>query len=534
MSTVLCPNCNRPLITKSGKFGAFLACPGYPLCKHTQKIVSSPKIESPKIQPQKTVKNWSVYQTAIFTACKETKDNMIISAVAGSGKTTTIIESIKYLSGTIVFLAFNKNAANNIAEKISSESLCTVSTLHAIGLKQIKRVYPKIIVENNKNRLILNNQYGMLAEDRKKSLLNPICKLVSSIKAELSDLNNETLIKLCDKYGIELDTDIIDAAKFVYQESIKSTTMIDFDDMIFYPANGIVPVAKFDNALIDESQDLNPAQIALSLKIANRIIAVGDRKQAIYGWRGAMSDSMDYIKSALNAAEFPLSVSYRVPDYIAELVHNIPGFESVQFETIHKQNCVTNEEYTTCGKFIESAIEDNSLILCRNNAPMVKPVYTLLSRGVKVTIRGKDIGQGLITLIGKAMKGDTTDNLGDMLEGLNRYASKEIEKLEKYNQTQKIETLNDQISTIEALTEGLNSLDELYSKIDSIFSDDISPVVFSTIHRAKGDESSNVYILYPELIPSKYAKNEESLNQEYNLYHVAITRTLDKLTFIAK
>ena len=125
MSTVLCPNCNRPLITKSGKFGAFLACPGYPLCKHTQKIVSSPKIESPKIQPQKTVKNWSVYQTAIFTACKETKDNMIISRtplrISFAGGGSDIASFYNTFQGAVASAAINKYIYITVNKKFDNQ-----------------------------------------------------------------------------------------------------------------------------------------------------------------------------------------------------------------------------------------------------------------------------------------------------------------------------------------------------------------------------------------------------------------------------
>ncbi len=35
----VCPNCGRKLVIKSGRFGRFLACPGYPECKFTMPIV---------------------------------------------------------------------------------------------------------------------------------------------------------------------------------------------------------------------------------------------------------------------------------------------------------------------------------------------------------------------------------------------------------------------------------------------------------------------------------------------------------------
>lgn len=39
VSEELCPKCGRNLVIKSGRFGRFLACPGWPECDHTQPIV---------------------------------------------------------------------------------------------------------------------------------------------------------------------------------------------------------------------------------------------------------------------------------------------------------------------------------------------------------------------------------------------------------------------------------------------------------------------------------------------------------------
>ena len=39
VSDVICPKCGRNLVYKSGRFGRFLACPGWPECDHTQPIV---------------------------------------------------------------------------------------------------------------------------------------------------------------------------------------------------------------------------------------------------------------------------------------------------------------------------------------------------------------------------------------------------------------------------------------------------------------------------------------------------------------
>ena len=60
--------------------------------------------------------------------------------------------------------------------------------------------------------------------------------------------------------------------------------------------------------------------------------------------------------------------------------------------------------------------------------------------------------------------------------------------------------------TRDIVTSGGRHLRELLSSIARLFSDQDSPVVFSTIHKAKGKEADRVFILYPESMPAIYAR----------------------------
>ncbi len=86
---------------------------------------------------------FSSYQLAIFEAQKETNDNLLIEAVAGSGKTTTLMEILKRTlrSEKSLFLAFNASIKAEIATKIQKAGLierCEAKTLHALGLALIE------------------------------------------------------------------------------------------------------------------------------------------------------------------------------------------------------------------------------------------------------------------------------------------------------------------------------------------------------------------------------------------------------------
>jgi ATP-dependent exoDNAse (exonuclease V) beta subunit len=92
----------------------------------------------------------------------------------------------------------------------------------------------------------------------------------------------------------------------------------------------------------------------------------------------------------------------------------------------------------------------------------------------------------------------------------------------------------DMINALEVLAEGLTTADELIDRIDEIFpkKDKKSGIALSTIHKAKGLEANNVYVACKSLMPSKSAKKDWELKQEYNLMYVAYTRAKNILGFI--
>ena len=84
--------------------------------------------------------------------------------------------------------------------------------------------------------------------------------------------------------------------------------------------------------------------------------------------------------------------------------------------------------------------------------------------------------------------------------------------------------LNDTFETIVALYERATDVPSLVRLISKIFADDVEGIMLMTIHKAKGLEETNVFIIAPELIPHKLAVTEEAQLSESNLAYVAITR----------
>ena len=292
---------------------------------------------------------------------------------------------------------------------------------------------------------------------------------------------------------------------------------IDVEGCHNFYANGI---------LVHNCQDLNKVQIELVLRLINytgRCVAVGDRCQGIYGFRGADVDAVPNLISALNATILPLSTTYRCPkSHVALAKKLVPQIEAAEWA---EDGFIRDTSYYE----MITDIREGDLVLCRVNAPLVKTCYSFIKRGMKATIRGRDIGKQLETLVDR-MKATT---IHDLLRKLDVYMHNEMTKLEAAGKESRIASLVDRVETLIALCDGVNDLGDLRYRISSIF-DDVtrSGVTLSSVHRAKGCESNRVYILHPELMPHPLAKSEWQLSQELNVKYVALTRSKSELIFV--
>ena len=89
---------------------------------------------------------------------------------------------------------------------------------------------------------------------------------------------------------------------------------VSFDEMIYIPAYWPLHFPKKEIVLVDEAQDLDPTQHILIAKTRpDVVISIGDPNQAIYGWRGAMSDSMDRMQETYSQRQHRLTYCFRCP-----------------------------------------------------------------------------------------------------------------------------------------------------------------------------------------------------------------------------
>lgn len=483
----------------------------------------------------------SKYQVAIYDFIQKGHGNAVINAVAGSGKSTTLVNALKLIPSdqSVLFLAFNKSIVEELKIKVGNMPNVTIRTLHSLGASALmKQLHTD--TDRDKYKVWVNTgvKFGNIAPTLE---LEP--EEIDEYKSNIRKLIDLMRVNLCEsvadgaelawKHGLNLYDNEPEIAWKAIQWGKGDVTTIDFTDMIYLPNIMRIRMPRYDWVLIDECQDLNAAQRGMFLKCikdGGRFIAVGDPQQAIYGFAGADVLSFNLLKSLPNTVELPLSVCYRCDAEIIKKAQTIvPQIEARD----GAPEGVINDK----AKMAE--IQDGDMILCRNTAPLTNLCMKYIASGVKAYIKGKDIGTNLINMLEKTRRTNIREALNVLNKELEKIASKVAQKercdLAEARKSSTYEVYFDKIQAIEVLSEGLTQTRQLVSRIEEIFSDESRKgIVLSTIHKAKGLEADRVFIACPDKLYNKRAMQIAWMaEQERNLVYVAYTRAKHYLGFIA-
>lgn len=491
----------------------------------------------------------SPQQAAAVAAVASGAGSLVIEAVAGAGKTSTILASLASIPSnkSVAICAFNKTIAAEIQYKIGDKfPNVKVGTVHSFGFGAVRRAVNRVTVDGSSS----NGKLHKIARDEfngdYENLRTFVVSAASMAKqygigacAEDSVENWHNMLthqklwdSLPDNYS---DEQAIDAAQYLLNASNRMRNIVDYSDMVYFPILFGMKMWQHDIVFVDEAQDINASRLALikmMLKPSGRVIAVGDPRQAVYGFTGADHRSLDTIREAFNAVTLPLSVTFRCPKAIVSLanrwVDHIEAHESAPDGVV--DSCEMHEIATLATK--------DDAILCRNTKPLVELAYKLIRQGVACRVEGRSIGQGLINL---AMRWKSVKNVGELAVKVEEWAERETAKHKAKGNDSRVEVISDQVQTLEvfiAQCDDSAPISTLVAKIDALFGDtkqgEIQRVLtLSTIHRAKGKEWDRVFAIGMETYsPSRFATEPWELQQEDNLCYVQVTRAKQHLTLV--
>lgn len=463
----------------------------------------------------------SAFQLDIYKNVENSTANLQIEAVAGSGKTTTIIEALKFvpINMRVLFLAFNKHIVTTLKDRVPLN--VEVATLNSFGFGIVRNFYGRVKVDAEKSKTCF--WFEIARQDKRTfaKYCSPVCKLVSLFKAYgMEKPTNADIDFLIDHYEIDTDQTGIEYALSTHYACDSKAGTIDFDDQLYLPIVRKMPIPSRDLVFVDEAQDLNPIQIELIRRIGARVVAVGDSKQAIYGFRGADPEAMHKMREIFKADTLPLSICYRCAKEIVRKAQEVVPY--IEYSDTQEEGVV---EYISTDDY-RKQIRDDDFVLCRTTAPLVSEALKMIASGRKACVLGREIGKNLLDLVKRI-----SPNSEITMDDIDRY---EYEQTQKFaNKEAKIIALQDQIETIKALHYAYGAAG-IEQAVTSLFSDATVGITYCTVHKAKGLERDRVYILKPELLPHPRCTQGWQKTQEENLKYVAITRAKKELYFISE
>lgn len=481
----------------------------------------------------------SKYQEAVYNFISTGTGNAVINAVAGSGKTTTIVNALKLLptNKKSIFLAFNKSIVEELTLRVPD--YVQVQTLHSLGWSALRKAFGNRIKLNDRklDNILFKalDSWGGKDNGFDYEYGQRVKKLANILRVNLCT-SVEDLAELAEKHDIEVFNGECNKAFEVVKLASHNSYEFDYIDMLYVAAvNPKVILPIFDYIFVDECQDLNKAQQSLLNQIMgkdSRFIAVGDPFQCIYSFAGADIDSFNTLKAFKNTIELPLSISYRcqknIVAFAQSLVPHLEANENAEEGTVNESASIKE-------------IQAGDFVLCRNTAPLVKCCLEFLAQGVKAFVKGGDIGANLVSLVKKGK----TERLDALYAFFEREEAIIIEKLRiKYpnlsmkqiTDTNSYQIFMEKVKVVQIIADNaqtpIKTTTQLIAAIEDLFSEKRASVIFSTIHKSKGLESNRVFILMRGLMPSKYAVKDWQKTQENNLAYVAYTRAKSYLGFV--
>jgi superfamily I DNA/RNA helicase len=151
---------------------------------------------------------------------------------------------------------------------------------------------------------------------------------------------------------------------------------------------------------------------------------------------------------------------------------------------------------------------------------------TLLKRGVRARIRGRDVGAAIVALVRKLAPAD----IDDLERKVGAWSAREIlraqRKLNEEAAAERISNVLDQAAVVIGIAEDCDTIDAFARRCDELFTDTpgTAAVTLSSVHRAKGLEADTVYLLRDTF--------REGSVEEDNIRYVAITRAKRRLVWV--
>ncbi len=469
----------------------------------------------------------------------DSEQDLIVNAVAGSGKTTTIIEyARKRHDKRILYLAYNKSVRQHAQKMFQSNRIgnVTVETAHSLAYKYV--------IPNSS--FTIRNSY---LPSELVTVLNIPVDNEEQLHLKMAYHVWHCYLFYCNHIaGTPAEAEY---QRFIPDMSARSFVMQHYDSILHYVHSllrlmeagsiGIThdfylkrfqlmqPRLPYDLIMFDEGQDASPVMLDVFFNQPGRKIIIGDTHQQIYGWRYAVNALEDE-----RFARLALSRSFRFGNDIARLARSILSLKSLFM-------AAPNTRLTGVDS---SRPIDSRAFIARTNA-------VLLSKAIDLAVHSHDYKQlyfeGGISSYIYTQSGTSLYDLINLHQG-NRSAIKDplVMSMPTFDDIIQYAALTGDVSLKVlanlvtryggSLAGHVERLRSLCVEHDSRATADIT---FTTVHKSKGMEYDEVFlgndfVNEQQLLDRMPAVrggvvSASALSEEVNMLYVAVTRTKAKL-----
>lgn len=525
------------------------------------------------------------------------QSNMLVNALAGSGKSTTACMLSEHSKTSDLYIAFNASVVEEFKKKIKNPKT-KVMTMHSLaysimlynveqeskdsgekpkgfGSQRSKRT---VSLDNFKPHKILDEEitkrYGRYIEFAKRVFLKDnYINLYNLCRLTLTDMSsNKDVSRLIDDHVLFLYygdegysapdiSEITSTLKILDTKSrqqFETQGVIDFTDMLWITFNKLkydnweVPYwALYTNIYCDEVQDFSNIQLnflKFIKRTKGRYVFIGDFHQAIYNFAGANAQAFNQIpKMFAPVKTFDLPICYRCAKSHLSRVNREYGIPILPCDdapmgfvkTIDKSKI---SEYAKAG----------DMVISRKNKWIAEVVLDLARNGTPIFIEDKEMVGSIKRQI-LSSKCTSVDTLEKFLQKvISNYNKKLFEIVSKNSREggheeehlEAVAEANSKIDNTSFLLEILEGYLENHASSDSVskFSNFIDKLLNTTpspncvrlcsIHKAKGLEATNVFVLNEAKINYDFRNSKEQNIQEKNLSYIATTRAKEGLYLV--
>ena len=451
--------------------------------------------------------------------------NLKIEAGAGTGKTSDLIAiSYQQRHRDGLYLAFGRQVVDDAKSVFHHKTKCLTNhglAFRALGHLYERRLKSRLTTTHVVKALNLQDFHHLSCWTVATVIMSWVSKFSQGADDEVGPENApwEMLLALT-KEG-ERDKAKAIAAGYVNELQPHATALwnklIDLDSLlpiipdIYLKAWALTqPTLEYDFILFDEAQDASGVMMKLIHDQNTQNIWVGDRRQQIFAWRGAIN-AMDKIQTD-NVCTLTRSFRYGQP--VAELANCV------------LRNFLHERDFSVVGnpnvKSVIGKVKNPSAFICRTNRTAIGELMRALGQGKRVHMVGGvqelvyDIESAQSLMEGGRPRSPSLqvfNTWGELVEYAKSEVGSDLSPLVKMLDRWPAKTLLKALNAIKDVKETEADL------------------IISTAHRAKGKEFPSVKLGSDFPWPSSKDKDckHAFVPEDANLLYVAITRAMYEL-----